>query len=360
VSLEPEDAPAGQALPAAGPDVFADDAPLAELHTHLGGSVPVHVLWEIAHAAGVAVPVKDYWEFAELVAVPDQGVAGLPGLDEVYHLVERIQSSPAAVERAVHAMIGGGYRAQRITTVEIRFNPAKRNRGGETDLDHVILAALRSVDRAALEYPAVRAGVVLMCDRTFTRELNETIVAKAIRWADRGVVGVDIAGPRPQAGPDKPSPGPGRWPYADLADAFAAARAAGLGITVHAGEEGEPDELGEVVETLRPDRVGHGVLAARRPDLRRLLADAGVTLELCPTSNLRTGVFGSVEELVDAVRSLHAAGVALTVNTDGPTMQRTNLRDEHALLVSAGAWTVQDAYAANQRAFAASFCRPSR
>jgi adenosine deaminase len=223
-----------------------------------------------------------------------------------------------------------------------------------------------------------------MCDRTFDRALNETIVAKALRWADRGVVGIDIAGPRPgvgaagpdqlspgprserqrapQAGPDQLSPGPrsDRFPYADLADAFAAARAAGLGVTVHAGEEGEPDELGEVVETLRPDRVGHGVLAAHRPDLCRQLIAAGVVLEVCPTSNLRTGVFGSVDELVDAVRSLHAAGVPLTVSTDGPTMQRTNLRDEHALLVSAGAWRAEDAHVANQRAFDASFCRPAR
>ena len=97
----------------------------------------------------------------------------------------------------MHAAIGGAYRSQRITTLELRFNPMKRNRGGERDLDHIILAAIRGLDRASLEYPQVRAGLILMMDRTFTAEQNMVIVEKAIRYAPRGIVGVDIAGPRP-------------------------------------------------------------------------------------------------------------------------------------------------------------------
>ena len=69
----------------------------------------------------------------------------------------------------MHAAIGGAYRSQGITTLELRFNPMKRNRGGERDLDHIILAAIRGLDRASLEYPQVRAGLILMMDRTFTR-----------------------------------------------------------------------------------------------------------------------------------------------------------------------------------------------
>ena len=140
-------------------------------------------------------------------------------------------------------MIGGGYRSQRITTCEVRFNPMKRNRGGERDLDHIILAALRGVDRAQLEYPQVRAGVILMMDRTFDERQNEIIVEKACRYASRGVVGIDIAGPRP---------GGGRFAYAPLAPLVEQAREAGLGVTVHCGEEGFAEEVGEVVETLRP------------------------------------------------------------------------------------------------------------
>ena len=158
---------------------------LAELHTHLGGSVASDILWCLAHEQGIALPVKDYWEFDALVTVSDpRGVENLDALDAIYHWTELIQSSPLAVERSVHGAIGGAYRSQRITTLELRFNPMKRNRGGERDLDHIILAAVRGLDRARLEYPQVRAGLILMMDRTFDARQNEIIVEKAIRWAD--------------------------------------------------------------------------------------------------------------------------------------------------------------------------------
>ncbi len=171
---------------------------LAELHTHLGGSVATEIMWTLAHEQGISLPVKDYWEFDQLVTLSDPGgVIDLTALDQIYKWTELIQSSPLAVERSVHAAIGGAYRSQGITTLELRFNPMKRNRGGERDLDHIIMAAIRGLDRAGLEYPQVRAGLILMMDRTFTERQNAIIVEKAIRYAPRGVVGIDIAGPRP-------------------------------------------------------------------------------------------------------------------------------------------------------------------
>src|ERR687886_630716 len=170
---------------------------LAELHTHLGASVSSDILWSLAHEQGIALPVKDYWEFDRLVTVDPRGGENLDALDAIYHWTELIQSSPLAVERSVHAAIGGAYRSQGITTLELRFNPMKRNRGGERDLDHIILAAIRGLDRARLEYRQVRAGLILMMDRTFSADQNMVIVEKALRYRSRGVVGIDIAGPRP-------------------------------------------------------------------------------------------------------------------------------------------------------------------
>src|SRR5947209_14505989 len=184
------------------------DGGLAELHTHLGGSVASEILWSLAHEQGIALPTRDFWEFDRIVTVPDpRDVPDLDPLDRIYHLTELIQSSPLAVERSVHSAIGGAYRSQEITTLELRFNPMKRNRGGERDLDHIILAAIRGLGRASLEYPQVRAGLILMMDRTFTERQNAIIVEKAIRYAPRGIVGIDIAGPRP---------GGARYPYRGL------------------------------------------------------------------------------------------------------------------------------------------------
>src|SRR5919206_111112 len=241
---------------------------LAELHTHLGGSVSSDILWTLAHEQGIALPVKDYWEFDRLVTVSDpRGVPDLNALDAIYHWTELIQSSPIAVEQSVHGAIGGAYRSQGITTLELRFNPMKRNRGGERDLDHIILAAVRGLDRASLEYPQVRAGLILMMDRTFTADQNGIIVEKAIRWCGRGVVGIDIAGPRP---------GGTRYDYTQIREHVELARDGGLGVTIHVGEEGGEfgiEEVGEVVESLRPDRLGHGILAARDPALMEAIRE---------------------------------------------------------------------------------------
>src|SRR5215210_919632 len=305
------------------------DRGLAELHTHLGASVASEIMWSLAHEQGIALPVKDYWEFDRLVTVSDpRGVENLDALDAIYHWTELIQSSPLAVERSVHAAIGGAYRSQGITTLELRFNPMKRNRGGEQDLDHIILAAIRGLDLASLEYPQVRAGLILMMDRTFDARLNEIVVEKAIRWAPRGIVGIDIAGPRP---------GGARYDYTQVVPMIETARDAGLGVTIHVGEEGGDvgrDEIAEVVESLRPDRIGHGILAAH---------DA---------------------ELMDAVRETCRRfvenGVAFTIATDGPEMMRTHLRDEFELLLRIGALDEDEAREANARGHDSSFIRRAR
>ena len=324
---------------------------LAELHTHLGGSVATEIMWTLAHEQGIALPVKDYWEFDALVTVSDpRGVADLAALDQIYKWTELIQSSPLAVERSVHAAIGGAYRSQGITTLELRFNPMKRNRGGERDLDHIIVAAIRGLDRASLEYPQVRAGLILMMDRTFTERQNAIIVEKAIRYAPRGIVGIDIAGPRPD--------GAGPYPYRELLPLIEQAREAGLGVTIHVGEEGGEfgiAEIREVVSTLRPDRIGHGILAAQDPKLMGQVREAEIVLESFSTSNLLTKSLESEDDVRDTFRAFTQHEVPFTIATDGPEMMRTHLRDEFELLLKIGALDEDRVSEANRRGHEATF-----
>src|SRR3989441_403287 len=232
---------------------------LAELHTHLGGSVASDILWSLAHEQGIALPVKDYWEFDRLVTVSDpRGVASLDALDAIYHWTELIQSSPLAVERSVHAAIGGAYRSQGITTLELRFNPMKRNRVGE-----------------------------------------------------------------------------------------------------EGGDVGR-EEIGEVVEALRPDRIGHGILAAGDTELMSALREREIVLEICPTSNLLTKALPDDEAVRATFRTFADAGVLFTIATDGPEMMRTHLRDEFDLLLRVGALNENELRAANARGHDASFVGRAR
>jgi adenosine deaminase len=129
-------------------------------------------------------------------------------------------------------------------------------------------------------------------------------------------------------------------------------------VTIHVGEEGGAhgeEEIGEVVEMLRPDRIGHGILASRDPELMRMLRDAGVVLEICPTSNLLTKALADEDALRETIRRFVEHEVAFTIATDGPEMMRTHLRDELELLHRIGALDEDELRAANERGHAASF-----
>ncbi len=323
------------------------ELPLTELHVHLGAAVTPAVMWGIAHAQGIRLPTKDYWAFRELISVGRRR-RSFQGYLDLFHWTELIQSSPIAVERSVYEVIGGAYRKNNITQLELRFNPMKRNRGGEQDLDHIIAAAVRGMDRAVLEYPPVNVGLIFCLDRSFSPALNEIIAAKAISWHRRGVVGVDIAGPM--------TPG---FRFADYRDIFDECRRVGLGITVHAGEIGPPDEVGEAIEALEPTRIGHGIQSAQDPAVMAALRERGVVLEICPSSNLSTGVVRDVADLRARLRRLIDNGVRFAISTDGPEMLRRYLRDELALLMRHDILTADEIMVAVETARRASFVTPA-
>src|SRR4249920_821647 len=274
------------------PRPLSRKVPLAELHCHLGGAVTPAIMWGIAHSQGIKLPTKDYWEFRDMITVSPRRNRSFDGYLQLFHWTELIQSSPLAVERSVYEVVGGAYRKNNVTTMELRFNPMKRNRGGEQDLDHIIAAAVRGMDRAKLEYP-IRPGLLFCLDRAFPFELNEIIVEKAIGWRDRGVVGIDIAGPESAT-----------FRVADYRRLFRRARQYGL------------------------DRIGHGVKAAYDPRAMSMIRDRGIVLEICPTSNLNTRVVSGWDEFRWIFDKFRQHRVRFTINTDGPEMLKTYIRDE--------------------------------
>jgi adenosine deaminase len=317
--------------------------PLAELHCHLGAAVTPPIMWGIAHAQGIKLPTKDYWEFRELITVGKAGSKSFDGYLQLFHWTELIQSSPFAVERSVYEVVGGAYRKNNITTMELRFNPMKRNRGGEQDLDHIIAAATRGMDRASLEYP-VKPGLIFCLDRAFSFELNEILVEKAIAWRDRGVVGIDIAGPESAT-----------FRVADYKSLFRRARQFGLGLTVHTGEAGPVEEVARVIEQLEPDRIGHGVKAAYDPRAMGMLQERGIVLEICPTSNINTRVVSGWDEVRWILDTFRRNGVRYTISTDGPEMLKTYIRDELRMLGRLGILSVEEQEQVAATSMAASF-----
>jgi adenosine deaminase len=317
--------------------------PLTELHCHLGGAVAPAIMWGIAHAQGIKLPTKDYWEFRDMITVGARRGRSFEGYLDLFHWTELIQSSPLAVERSVYEVVGGAYRKNNVTTIELRFNPMKRNRGGEQDLDHIISAAIRGMDRARLEYP-VTPGLILCLDRAFPYQLNEIIAEKAIAYRARGVVGVDIAGPESDG-----------FRPADYRRLFERCRRQGLGITVHTGEAGPIEEVAEVIRALEPSRLGHGVKSAFDPRTMAMLHERGITLEICPTSNLNTRVVSGWDEFRWIFDTFRRNGVRYTINTDGPEMLKTYIRDELNTLGRLGILSVEEQAQSAEWARQASF-----
>jgi adenosine deaminase len=113
--------------------------------------------------------------------------------------------------------------------------------------------------------------------------------------------------------------------------------------------------LRAVIEILKPQRIGHGIKAAGDPRLLECLAEQGIVLEICPTSNLSTGVVRSLAEFGDIFAQFHEFGVPYCINTDGPEMLVTDIYRERELLLGAGVLTAEQIDRADQVARAATF-----
>lgn len=302
---------------------------LVDLHIHVGGAVAPHILYSMAHQQGFKLPTKDYWEFLDLVTASSAKVQNLEDYLEILHQwTEKIQSSPASMERAVYEIIGKEYRSSCVDLIELRFNPMKRNVGGEKDLDMIILNSIIGMQKASMEYD-IQAGLIFCLAREFDSRLNSIIVEKAIRYRDQGVIGIDLAGTEAN---NLELDADNLRKYGEL---FARAREAGLGTTIHTGETPNTDARGvmAVLEFLKPDRIGHGIRAAYDDQALGALKASGAVLELCPTSNLQTRAVEDMAELRTIVRTFLDHEIPITINTDGPYLLETNMRSELQLML---------------------------
>lgn len=323
-----------------------DELDLTELHTHVGFCVSPTMLWEMAHNQGILLPTKDFWEFQKLVTI--RKAKPYEEYLKMYDLTEKIQSSPEAMFEAMQIAVSRAYRKTNTTKIELRFNPILRNRHGERDLDHIIVFALQGMERAMLMYP-VKAGIILMMDRRFGFKENQAIVKKAIKYKNRGVVGIDLAGPIERNDNAK------AFHPRDIESLVEEAREAGLGITVHTGEATNVDEMWAVIKHLKPTRIGHGIASVNDKKLMAHLAKKKIVLETCPTSNLNTKLVRDFDHMREIYQALKANKVQFTINTDGPEMQQINLRSEIKMLLENKILSEKDLIKSMKIAYESSF-----
>lgn len=343
-------------------DLSVPASGVVEQHVHLGGAVPIHRLYEAAVDRGIRLPVQSYDEFAALLHRRRDNSGTLERYLEIYEVAERIQSGPQAVRESVLIALNGAARTGGaaslssegealtptrqqlpIRCLELRFNPMKRNGNGVWDLDRVMLAACSAVDEIRTAYKGqLRAGLLVCLGRDLPFEENLILARKAARWAESGlpVVGIDLAGPESSNSLEDPAR------LEEMAHLYKSA-GRNVGRTVHCGETRAVslDTFLQTLKALEPQRVGHPLTAWRafREDHDdrglRLLAELGITAELCVLSNLLTGAVQHVEMYQDLLQALDQFGIPYTFSTDAPALQKSTLASEVDLLLSRGAAT---------------------
>ena len=223
--------------------------------------------------------------------------------------------------------------ADNIDYLEVRWAPRLHMREG-LSVGEVIEAVLSGLRDAPIAAVAIVCGM-----RQHSVEDNVALAREAGRFAGRGVVGFDLAGDE------------ARFPALPHRPAFEAARAAGLHLTCHAGEAGEPSSVEEALD-LGVERLAHGVIGARDPRIVERLRSEGVPLDLCPTANWKCK---AVPRLADhPLPSLVRAGVRCTISTDSRTVADTTLTHEFDLMAGIG-MTEEELRRCNETAYAAKF-----
>ena len=310
--------------------------PKAELHLHLDGSLRVDTALELARSRGVDAPRT--WEgmFGALVA-PGR-CADQAELLRAFDLAIALMQDAEALER-IAAELVEAKAADNVRYVELRWGPLLHVTGG-LPLADGIAAVCRGGNGAA-----TRTGTTVrfICTalRSHPPEANLELAETAARFRDEGLVGWDLAGPE-EAFPDP----------AAHARAFAAARAGGLRITLHAGEWGGAGQVRAAL-AMEPERIAHGAGAIDDPTLMAELTTRAVTLDLCPTSNYQAGIVPSVAE--HPLARLHRAGVPVTLNTDDTTVSDITLSEEYAKAVGEIGLTLPELWAVDRRALDVAF-----
>ena len=311
--------------------------PKAELHLHLDGCLRPATALELAAAQGVDAPTTYLGMFAALVAPPHPGSQA--ELLKSFVLPIALMQTPEALTRITTDLIEEKA-ADRVRYLEIKWAPAVHCERG-MNVDEVI-ATVAAAARAAAERCGMVVTLTVVAMRSAPAAATTDLARIAVAHRAEGVTGFDLAGYE-AADPD---------PRVHAA-AFEVARTGGLGITLHAGELLDDGSLVRQALELRPDRIAHGASAAADPAVIGELIERGVTLDLCPTSNVQAG---TVDRLADhPLAALVRAGVPVTINTDDTTISDVTLSEELEGCVRELGLTLDEIWRCNRHAVAAAF-----
>ena len=308
------------------------EMPKAELHIHIEGSLEPELIFALAKRNGVSLPYADVealraaYAFTNLQSFLDIYYAGASVLlhEQDFYDMAWAYLTRAAADHVVHA--------------EIFFDPQTHTERGVAMA--TVVNGLHRACRDAYQKLGVHAQLILC----FLRHLSEADALRtweeALPFKDK-FIGVGLDSSEVGHPPEK------------FKHVFAKAKAAGMRLVAHAGEEGPPEYIWSALNVLQVERIDHGVQAVKDPVLMAHLAKTRVPLTVCPFSNQKLCVFPNLAD--HNIGALLAAGLCVTINSDDPAYFGGYLNDNFVGTFAATGLTAQDAFTLASNGFEASF-----
>lgn len=289
-----------------------DKTCLIDLHLHLDGSLSIDSVRKLAKLQNISIPEEE--DYLRSMLSVNGDCRDLNEYLEKFDFPLTLLQTPEGIAMSV-ANLTHELHQQGLMYAELRFAPQLHLHKGLTQRQ-VIEAAIHG-----LKDSPIPCGLILCCMRMKdNKEANLETVRLAKEYLGKGVAALDLAGAEAV------------FPTREFKEEFTLARELGVPYTIHAGEADGRDSVCTALE-FGTKRIGHGIRSWEDPELLKVLASHGVTLECCPTSNLNTQIFGSISEY--PIGPMLDAGVRFTVNTDNMTVSSTNLKREWQLLIDA-------------------------
>jgi adenosine deaminase len=319
--------------------------PKVELHRHLDGSIRQETIIDISKRNNLDIDISDIANLKKRSTVTEP-MHDLAAVLEAFDTIQKVSCSYEAIKRIAYENVEDAF-YDGIKLIELRFSPAFISLQKEIKNDEIIEAVIDGVVEGMVKYD-IQVGLITIVSRTLDYEANKQGTLDAISYANKGVhygsdrlVGFDLAD---RENTTEPS---------DFSELVMMSRQAGLGITVHSGEDTDASGVQKTLEVLSPERIGHGVNAWQDKDVVEMLKERDVLLELCPTSNWLTQC---VPILADhPLPDFYHAGVKVSINSDDPQLMDIDLTHEYEIAKKLYHFTSEDFKKMNLYALEKSF-----
>lgn len=286
--------------------------PLVELHRHLDGNVRIETIIDLARKHNLDLPAWTPEELRPHVQVT-QPAPGVMAFIAKFELLRHVMADYDAVRRIAWENLEDAAR-EGIDYIELRFSPYFMAEPHGLDPIGVTEAVCDALEEADGTLP-LGAKLIGIISRTYGPDIGRRELEAAIRYRDRRVVALDLAGDE------------ANYPGELFVDHFREAQEAGLHIIAHAGESAGAESIRQAVLELHAERIGHAVHAIDDPATMDLLADRRIGIESCPTSNVQTTTVPSYQE--HPLPAFLERGLLVTLNTDDPIISGIDLAYEY-------------------------------